>query len=84
MPGHRLIKDLLLVVGGLLFLALAYVGFDHWRKSPLTKAIHDPDQVIRMDAVRKAGKAGYERLRRESSGGLDWRSWATDLSDRHR
>jgi HEAT repeat protein len=62
MPDHRPIKRLLFVLGGLLVLVLAFVGYDRWRKSPLINALHDPDPVIRMDAVRKAGKAGNEDL----------------------
>src|SRR5207245_1690296 len=53
---------LLLVLGGLLVLVLAFVGYDRWRQPGLAKALHDPDPVIRMDAVRKAGRTGNEDL----------------------
>ena len=62
MADHRPIKHLLLVLGGLLVLVLAFVGYDRWRHPQLAEALHDPDPVIRMDAVRKAGKAGHEDL----------------------
>jgi HEAT repeat protein len=56
----------LLVIIGLLCLVLAYFlvsGVSRlWEHSRLAKAVHDPDPVIRMDAVRKAGKTGHEDL----------------------
>ncbi len=55
-------KRWLFIFGGLLLLGLAYVGHNRWRHAQLAKALHDPDPVIRMDAVRKAAKAGYEDL----------------------
>jgi HEAT repeat protein len=62
MGDHRAIKGWLLLLAVLLVLALAYVGHDRWRHSQLAKALHDPDPVVRMDAVRKAGKSGHEYL----------------------
>jgi HEAT repeat protein len=53
-----------LLVGGLLLLLLAayYIGHIHWGHVQLAKALHDPDPVVRMDAVRQAGQGGREDL----------------------
>jgi hypothetical protein len=55
-------KRWLLVIAGLLTVALAYFGYTRWQKSQLAKALHDPDPVVRMDAVRKAGQKGHGNL----------------------
>jgi hypothetical protein len=62
MVDHRPIKGWLLFFGALLVLGLAYVGYGRWRHAQLVKALHDPDPVIRMDAVRRAGKSYHEDL----------------------
>src|SRR5438093_469085 len=62
MADRRPIKHLLLVLGGLLVLALGYAGYAYSHRSQLLNALHDPDPVIRMDAVRKAGKGGHEEV----------------------
>ena len=62
MADHRPNKGWLVFFGVLLFLALAYLGYGRWRHSQLVEALHDADPVVRMNAVRKAGKAGHEAL----------------------
>ncbi len=62
MADHRPNKGWLVFFGVSLFLALAYVGYGRWRHSQLNKALRDPDPVVRIDAVRKAGKEGYADL----------------------
>src|SRR5438309_2670861 len=62
MANRRPIKHLLLVLGGLLVLALGYAGYAYSHRSQLLNALHDLDPVIRMDAVRKAGKSDHEDL----------------------
>lgn len=49
-------KGWLLILGGMLILIFAYVGYHHRQYSQLAKALHDPDPVVRMDLVRKAGR----------------------------
>ncbi len=53
---------LLLLFGGLLLLVVGYFGHKQWRHAQLAKALHDPDPVVRMDAVRKAGPDGQGDL----------------------
>jgi len=61
-------KGWLFFFGGLLLLGLIYLGVHNpWRHAQLAKALHDPDPVIRMNAVRKAAKAGFEDLLIEAS-----------------
>jgi hypothetical protein len=59
-------KGWLLVLTGALLLVLAYFGYSRWRHHQLAQALHDPDPVVRMDAVRRAGQADQGDLLAEA------------------
>jgi HEAT repeat protein len=48
-------KGWLLIAVAVLVVLLAFFGYSRWQHHQLAKALHDPDPVVRMDAVRKAG-----------------------------
>jgi HEAT repeat protein len=61
-----LTKGWMLFLGALLLLVVALVGYKYWRRaqlhSQLATALHDPDPVVRMGAVRKLGRDGPSNL----------------------
>jgi HEAT repeat protein len=52
----------LLIFLALPILVLAYLGYTRWRDSQIAEALKNPDPVVRMDAVRKAGQGGHGNL----------------------
>ena len=58
MPMERQSKVALIGLGIVVLLASLWWGYRQWQHQKLAIALHDPDPVVRMAAVRSAGKAG--------------------------
>ena len=57
MPMEKQSKGALIALGIAVLLGLLWWGYRQWQHYQLARALHDPDPVVRIGAVRSAGKA---------------------------
>jgi HEAT repeat protein len=55
-------KGALIALGIVVILGSLWWGYRQWQHHKLVTALHDPDPVVRMAAVRSAGKAAHADL----------------------